>query len=163
METTPVQDTPKIDDEAYAQAKATAKARLISLLDRGMTNDRLSVPLPATVYGEWVFNDPANIARFQAMGFEVDDTYAKQSALHGNNRIADVVFMTCPMYVRDAIQEIKAERFANMHGKPGSKTHRELKEERDFRGKADLPVVNQSVQESVNGDAIREALGQQSA
>jgi len=148
--------------EQYAKAKAEAKARMLTLLDRGVTNDRLLVPLPSDTYGEWVPNNPSDVARFESMGFKIDDTYAKSHAIHGSNRVADIIFMTCPMYVKEAINEIRAERFEKLHGKPDVKTKRELKEERDFRGKSDLPVVNSSVQETVDGDAIRQALGQQS-
>jgi hypothetical protein len=136
--------------------KEEAKALFLSLRDRGIVNERFNIPLPSDIYGEWVVNDPIEINRFLAMGFEFGDQYAKQSAIHGTARIADVVFMTAPRFVKEAIDEVNRERFEAMHGAPGRRKN--LKEERDLASKSELPIVNQSSQEAVDINAIKAAL-----
>lgn len=147
-----------LSPEEYAAKLAETEAKLLTLLDRGHVNQRLFVPLPAGVYGEWVRNDPVEVERFRAMGFEIDDKYAASNATSGNNRIADVVHMVAPKYVKDAIDKIRNRRFEEMHGKAGQKRRTNLKEERDFGSKVDFPVVNESVNESISGNDIASAI-----
>lgn len=149
---------PSEPSEDYAKAKAAARARIVTILDRGITNERLNVDIPADVYGEWVLNIPTEVQRFQSMGFEIDDKFSAGKAVHGNAKIGDTVFMTCPRYVKEVIDEVRMERFIAMHGKPGS-ANRKLKEETDFASKSELPTVNTSTSEQIGIDEIRKALG----
>lgn len=163
MTTRTVEVTAKSTGEAeaptaeYLKARAEAKARIVQILDRGITNERLNVKVPDDVYGEWVLNIPTEVSRFENMGFKLDDKYSAGQAVHGNAKIGDTVFMTCPKYVREVIDEVRMERFVAMHGKPGS-PKRKLKEETDFQNQAGLPVVNTSSSETIGIDEIRKAL-----
>ena len=152
--------------ESFASlSRSEKKARLSVVLERGMTAERLTVRLPAGVYGEWVANDSMEIARLQGMGFEVDTKYAPNRALHGSGsgeaRVADVIFMTTSMETKELIDEIRADNFVRTHGKPGKKTP--LKEETEFATKAagdGIRVINESDASSVNAEELRAALFQ---
>lgn len=136
--------------------KEEAKALFLSLSDRGVVNQRLNIPIPDDMYGEWVYNDPIEINRFQLMGFREGAEFAEKSALHGRSRISDVVFMIAPKFVKEAIDEVTRERFAKTHGSPNKRS--ETKEARDLAEHSELPVVNSSSEESIGLDEIRKAL-----
>lgn len=129
-------------------------ARLAKILDRGMISDRLHVTLPDDKYGEWVHNDPVEINRMQAMGFDEDREYAVKNSMHtdatGRAVVGDVVFMVAPMWVKEAIDAHAAKRYEQAHGK--KKTEEEkfamLTNQQGF------PVVNKSNSNVVDGKDI---------
>lgn len=138
------------------------KARLASVLERGLTSDRLNVSLPDNLYGEWCPNDQMEIARYETMGFEIDTKYAPKRALHGSGsgeaRVGDVVFMTTNRETHELIEEIRREQFEAQHGKPNSKIQRE---EREFKAGASaegVKTITESVASTANYDALKQAL-----
>ena len=137
--------------------KEQVKARFVSILDRGITNDRYAVPLPPDVHGEWALNKAQDIDRMKSMGFEIDLTYATDRALHndgtGNPIVGDTIFMTQPMWLHEVYEETRKKKYAEMHG--SLKKNKNLAEE--VPG-TDLPVVNSSVSEVVNSTQIATSL-----
>lgn len=115
------------------EERALRKARLAVQLDRGMIQDRLSVPLPADVHGEWVRNDALEIHRLETLGFKVDTEFAKARALHsdGSNAavVGDVIFMITSRENKEIIDEIRHEQFLAQNAP------RKSKEEKDFEAK----------------------------
>lgn len=139
--------------------KAEKKARLASVLERGLTIDRLKVDLPPDLYGEWVPNDESEISRMQLMGFEVDTTYAPKRALHGSGsgeaRVSDVIFMVTNAETKALIDEIRKDKFIETHGSPNrDKRTMKQKEEAEFQSGSPLPTVNESASSSVQGQEI---------
>lgn len=135
------------------------RARIATVLDRGVVGVRLSVDLPPGMYGEWVANDPESIFRMQTLGFDIDTEYAKQRALHNNGTdqsvVGDVIFMTCPQEVKDEIELVRQEKFNRDNRKRTG-----LKEENvaDDIKREGLPVTNSSTQEIVNTGQIKQAI-----
>lgn len=144
------------------ESRAELKARLVTVYSRGVVGDRLSVPLPDDLYGEWVPADKMEVYRMESMGFKIDTEHASKRALHddgtgGESRIADVVFMTCPKETKEIIEEIKREQYNDANSPRGGKQ----KEERDFAAETrqvGLPDATKSRVENVNIDNIRSAL-----
>lgn len=86
------------------------RQRVASVGSRGIISARLDVELPPELHGEWV--ERMNVGRiheYETMGFKVDDTYAKDKALHSDGTdapiIGDVVFMTIPKWKKELHQE----------------------------------------------------------
>lgn len=146
------------------QSKAEMKARLVQVLERGMVHDRMMVPLPSDVHGEWVRNDPLEIARMQTLGFQIDHEYAPKRALHSDGTsaavVADVIHMICPKEVKETIDEIRHEQFHRLNAPKAAKEDRELiaNTMRDTEG--EIRPFADSVTHSVDRDAIAEALRQ---
>lgn len=109
----------KTEDKDATNARAARKAKLARVLDMGYLNDRLAVPLPTDVHGEWVRDDPLEIQRKMELGFQIDTKYAAPKALHsdgtGKPKIGDVVFMVTSKENFDLLEEIRREKFAEMH------------------------------------------------
>ena len=143
----------ELSDEEYT-------ARLATVLDRGLVSTFLSVDLPADLHGEWVSNHPIDIDRLKALGFEVDTQYA--SAMHGGGSgekvVGDVIHMVQPMRAHLLVEEFKAKRYQEMHGKKTDTKIEGSKEERDFKSQVGLPVIDESSTESVNASQIEAAL-----
>lgn len=95
------------------------RARLIKIRERGYISQRLDVELPPDLHGEWVLNDPAEIARMQSLGFDIDTVHAASKALHsdgsGKAIVGDVIFMTCPKEIKEDIDWAEAERMRQFH------------------------------------------------
>jgi hypothetical protein len=148
--------------KARQEKRAAAKAKLVTVLDRGVTGDRIQVELPADKYGEWVPNDKMEIYRMEAMGFHVDTEYASKRALHdkggdGTSIIADTIFMVCEKETKELIQEIERERYEAANSPRGGRQ----KEERDFANEAKqvgLPDATKSRIDSTNLSSIKAAL-----
>lgn len=109
------------------------KAFLVTALERGIINDRMCVPLPADLHGEWVRRDQFEIEQMKRLGFRIDTEYATQRSLNsdgtGAAMVADVVFMVTERWNKEVIDEVKHEKFLEMHSpKRASKN----KEEKDF-------------------------------
>lgn len=136
--------------------RAERKAKLASILERGIVGDRLYVDLPSDVHGEWVPDDPLEIHRMQALGFEVDKTYSVKRALHaggdGVSKVGDVVFMTCPMEIKEIVDEIRLE---NYH-KTNTKGYQ--KEEKDFAKDAENLAIGGAIVESKERDVKKEEI-----
>jgi hypothetical protein len=131
MQSSPVPGVSRMTPEE----RAKRKAKLIQSFDRGVVHDRLSVPLPSDMHGEWCRNDPLEIDRLKTLGFEIDREHAVNRSLHDDGSgaaiVGDVIFMTCPREVKEIIDEIRQEKFIAMNGKPGD-TRGKSKEEREF-------------------------------
>lgn len=101
--------------------RAKRKAKLVSILDRGIVADRLKVDLPSDKYGEWVADDPVEIARMEAMGFRRDTEYSTARSLHSTGtkegKVGDVIFMVCEKETKEIIDEIRREQYNRRHGK----------------------------------------------
>lgn len=168
----PVEATVVVDpsntksDDFSNLTKEQKKARLATVLDRGMTADRLHVNLPDDLYGEWVPADDNEIVRMQGMGFELDNKYAPKRALHGGGtgeaRVGDVVFMTTNRETKELIDEIRREKYIEVHGKPGSESIHQQREEREFnaasKGTEGITGITESSTARADAAALREAL-----
>jgi hypothetical protein len=117
------------------EERAKRKALLIQSFDRGVVHDRLTVPLPADMYGEWCRNDPLEIDRLRTLGFDIDREHAVHRRLNddggGAAIVGDVVFMTTSRENKELIDEIRHDRFIAINGKPGD-SKAKTKEEREF-------------------------------
>jgi hypothetical protein len=158
------------DDEArlvgykvlYAKQR---KAKIARVLDRGFINERLEVELPPELHGEWVRDDSIEIDRMRALGFEVDKQYATKRSLHSGGdataKVGDVIFMVCSKEDYMLQEEVRRERFEQMHGKPG-KRDKQL-EERAFEGQVktetpEVPVIDDSHAREAEASDIRAAV-----
>lgn len=119
------------------------KARLASVYHRGLVGDALHVELPPDIHGEWVPRHEAAINRKLSLGFVIDQEYApkQKKSLHnqgdGASHVADVVFMTCPKETKELLDEIKADKFKEMHAPKAGKQ----KEEKNFLSQADAETA----------------------
>jgi hypothetical protein len=140
---------------------------LAKVLDRGHVNARLQVDLPLDTHGEWVPNDPMEVMRKKSLGFQIDDKYAAGNALHsdgtGKPIVGDVIYMTCPMRLKQAYDKLAAKRYEENHG--NQKKVRDAKEEKEFKGRTNQPgyinaeaaKVDQSTLESIDQSVITAA------
>lgn len=147
--------------------KEVIRAKIARILERGIINERLQVLLPSDVHGEWVPDDATEITRMKDMGFEIDTQYAKNRVLHaggdGALRTGDVVFMVCPKYVKDIIDEVKHTRYMETHfPKKNAKGKTSQGEESAFQsqvaGNLDMPVIEESTTHRVTKSEIEAAL-----
>ena len=135
------------------EEKAQYKRKLITAFDRGVVHDRLFVPLPPDVHGEWCRNDPLEIERLKTIGFEVDTKYAPQRALNSDGTgaaiVGDVIHMVIPREMKEVIDEIRQEKFMRMNGRPGDKNAK-TREEQVFETQSRLetggyvPTISES-------------------
>lgn len=107
-------------------------AHVASVLDRGITNSRLKVPLPDDLVGEWVPSDAQSIYEKQSLGFVMDDKYALKHALHSDGTdksiIGDVVHMIAPKRLMNAIEKKRRSDFDLRHG-AGARRKRQVEEQ----------------------------------
>lgn len=127
--------------------KKEFKARIARVVTRGYIIDRLNVQLPEDVHGEWISDDPVAIAEAQALGFEIDKTYAVKNALHSNAageaKVGDVIFMTMPKWQKEIIDEAKLEERQRFHGIKGKgKPAEESQYEANIA--KETPLINES-------------------
>lgn len=112
------------------------KAKLASILDRGIVEDRLKVDLPSDLHGEWVRNDPLEINRLKLLGFKVDEEYATKRSIHSDGSdsavVGDVVHVVCPKEIKEVINEIREEQILRQHAKKKVKDGEVNKEESEF-------------------------------
>ena len=154
-----------IQDELMKMEPHERVARLVSVMDRGMTGERLKVDLPNDIYGEWVPNDKMEIYRMESMGFRVDEEYAMKNALHndgtGKPIIGDVIFMTTPKLIREAQVEATRRKYIETHGDPKDKK-RLHSEEKAFlsslKTAGGVPAVNVGSEEAVGTQEIVDSL-----
>jgi hypothetical protein len=138
------------------ETRAQRKARLAQVFDRGAIGDRLHVDLPSGYRGEWVpTNDGGiNVNRKKALGFWIDNEFAKKhSELHdkgdSGSHVGDVVFMVCTAETAEILDEIRRERYNEVHNPKGGKQ----KEELDYLRQADEETVP-SAQSTVDSASI---------
>lgn len=143
------------------EERAKKKARLATLLDRGIVSDRLQVALPPDKHGEWVRNDPLDIHRLETLGFEVDHEFAPSRALHSDGSgaavVGDVIFMITSRENKELIDEIRHEQFL------AANNPKKSKEEVDFEANVrstggDVPVFTDSKQRVVRKEQIADVL-----
>jgi hypothetical protein len=152
--------------ESEIEDRTSKKARLAAILDRSVVGDRFRVPLPAHLHGEWMRNDPSDIARAQALGFKIDNEHAPKRALHGDGTgsaiVGDVIHMTCLKETKELIDEIRQEQFFARNAKPGEK--KVLGEEKAFMNatKNDtggiIPTFTESTVQNPRLQDIRDAV-----
>lgn len=139
-ETPNVIEQGKISPEALSRIekaeKGELKAKLASILDRGIIADRLIVDLPDGIHGEWCRNDPLEIRRLESLGFRVDTEFASKRAIHSDGSdssiVGDVIHMICPKEVKEVIEEIRHEQVIKQHMKKKKGNAEVNKEETDF-------------------------------
>jgi hypothetical protein len=141
-----------IDDDKRKEFRAKAA----KVLSRIVVADRLAVELPGDVHGEWIRDEPTAIAEAQALGFELDSTYAVKNKLHtdaaGKAKIGDTIFMTIPRWQKEEIDKIKQEHYNKLHGVRGSKPAEELNYESNISSAT--PVINESKTSNVSLSTI---------
>jgi hypothetical protein len=144
------------------EERARKKARLATVLDRGVVQDRLEVKLPPDVYGEWVRDDPLEIHRLRTMGFEIDREHAPNQSLHndgtGAARVADVVFMTTTRENKELIDEIRHEQMMRLHDPRKGREERELQANIAAESGGDVPTFTESQTHSARTADVAAAL-----
>ena len=155
----------KLSPADVKQLRAERKAKFARILERGVLVDRLAVDLPPNVHGEWCSNDPVEIERLRGLGFEIDTKYAPARRLHdkGTNEsiVGDVIHMTCDMETWEILQEIRKEKFQELHGKPNDKGKVGPQiEERQFAASVgdSLPLIQEGDTRATSGAEILNAI-----
>lgn len=154
-----------IQEELLKMDPQERVAKLVSVMDRGMTGERLKVDLPNDMYGEWVPNDKMEIYRMESMGFRIDEEYAMKNALHndgsGKPIIGDVIFMTTPMLIREAQTEATRRKYIETHGDPREKKKLHSEEKAylsSLKTQGGVPAVVNSSEEQVGTQEIVDSL-----
>lgn len=115
-----------------SRSKADLKAIMVDILDRGVTASRLDLDVQPDIHYEWVPNNALDKSRMKTFGFEV--LSRSRHLLSGNPLhegggdeiiVGDVIAMGCSKVRKQALDEVKSERFIAMHGRPGSKVQAE--------------------------------------
>ena len=150
-----------------SMSKSDLRAKMVEILDRGVTSDRLHLDVDPDIHYEWIPNKTEDINTYKTYGFEVlSRKYVRGgNPLHeqGGDEIivGDVIAMGCSKARKEVIDEIRLERFTAMHGKPGSNTQ---KEEGDFSNaartlkEAGIDHFAESKTESVSGAELEAAI-----
>lgn len=129
------------------EMKKAFKAQLAGVVTRGFVVDRLNVPLPPDVYGEWIHDDPVALTEAKILGFEIDKEFAAKHNLHsdgaGNAKIGDTIFMTIPKWKKDIIEQAKLEQYHRFHGKDG-KTKPAEENQYAANIAKETPIINES-------------------
>lgn len=152
-------------------AKFGGKKIVAEVYERGVVGDRLHVDLPPELVGQWVPNDAMAVYRMEALGYVVDKKFAPMRRLHdkgdGASYVGDVVHMIAPRQIRDAIDEVKKERYERINGKRGQSKQ---KEEKDFENQqkqlegAGIKTINDSKVHTVDSiDEIRRIIDPEGA
>lgn len=149
---------------ALVARKAARRALIAEHADRGFASARLAVNLPKDTYGEWVLDDPAEIGRFEMMGFrKATPAEFPNASAHGSGvdeiKVADVVLMVADAEVKELIDEHRSNVFKKRHGDPSRRIKGSLIEEQEFKTSAELPVIDESSTMSVGESEIRAATG----
>jgi hypothetical protein len=112
--------------------KAQLKAKMVDILDRGVTTSRLDLDVQDDIHYEWIPNNAAEKNRMRTLGFEVlsrKEHLKSGNPLHEGGAdeiiVGDVIAMGCSKVRKQALDEIKSERFIAMHGKAGSNVQAE--------------------------------------
>ena len=104
-----------------AKERASKKAKLAQVLDRGMVSARIAVknPDPSKHY-EWPRNTDVDIDRWKSLGFELEQdkktSIEEKAGLHGQGDsrivVGDAVLMSTSKENYEILEELKAERKA---------------------------------------------------
>jgi hypothetical protein len=161
-----------VTEEMVKETREQRKARVASLLDRGVVIDRLIVNLPPEYHGEWVAKDDISIMRWKALGFWVDGTdghpqFSTARALHSDGTtlpmIGDTIFMVTTRENKELIDEVRREQYERTHGKPGEVAVSQREEKSFKRAVADAglptPVIEESKASPVGKAEIEAILG----
>lgn len=137
------------------------RAKLAQVLDRTLTIDRLKVDLPEDLTGGWCATDSLSIAQWELRGYQIDTQYATKNSLNdtadGRARIADVVHMIRPKWMKEEEDKMIQKRYVETH----LRDRRKQKEESDFiadNARIGMPPILQSQAETVTGTQIEESL-----
>lgn len=132
------------------------KAKIVSVLERGLTGDRLQVDLPPELTGEWVSKSKLEIYRMEGLGYKVDTEYAVKNKLHdqgdGSSVIGDVIYMTTTKENKELINETILEMMDQAHN---PKRQREDTEHTNVIDRIGMPVIKTSRAEIVNSEQIK--------
>jgi len=135
------------------------KARRAEILDRGILFDRLNVPIPPDLYGEWARNDALYMDHMRGLGFWVDTTYATKRALHSDgsssNIVGDVIYMVTTKENKKLIEQVRQEQTIREHRSP--KQAREEAEGRDAVPR-EIPTFSESTSRTVSASEIKDVL-----
>lgn len=146
-------------EEFYALPVDKQKARLVTILDRGIVFDRLKVDLPNDLHGEWCRNDPLEIDRMRTLGFWVDTTYATRRRLHsdgsGANIVGDVIHVVTTKENKKMIDRVQLENQERFNKRP-----KDAPEETTGRSSvpSEIPVFSQSTQRPATVSDVVDAL-----
>lgn len=138
------------------ETREQRRARLVSILDRGVIHDRLHVEVPPDKHVEWVRNNPLDIDAMKMLGFSIDTEYSTKRNIHSDgtsaNVVGDVIAMVCEKEVKEDIDWARAERVKQMN-----KPHRAGKAEREFQASVDpeiVPTTNSSLRSVTLNEAL---------
>lgn len=155
----------ELSPEDVKKLRAEKKAKFARILERGVLVDRLAIALPPTIHGEWVNRDPTEVARLEQLGFRIDTEYAPKHRLHdqGTNEavVGDTVHMICDMDTYQILEEIRRDKFQELHGKPDSKGKVGPQiEEKTFAASVGpgIPIIQESDTRSAGSAEIKNAL-----
>ena len=100
-----------------AKERASRKAKLAQVLDRGMVSARIAVKNPdPNKHYEWPRNTETDIDRWKALGFELEQDKKTSPGLHGQGDsrivVGDAVLMSTSKENHEILEELKAERKA---------------------------------------------------
>lgn len=156
------------DAEHATETKQERRARIASVLERGIINTRLNVELPPGRHGEWVRDDSVQIDRMRSLGFDIEKEFGHKGSLHdggdGAARVGDVIFMTCSTEDYELIREVKRERYMEQHDPKGLDELKASREEQDFKDQLaaqapELPLIEESSKKVARKDDIAAAIG----
>lgn len=140
-----------LTEERIKKARAEKKARFARVLERGFIVDRLDVSesCPADLHAEWVNVDPIEIERKRALGYTiVDADWARRKSLNSDGSskaiVGDVVLMACPKEDYELLEEVRLERFKEMHGPKKSQVEEtQFKTQMAAGDQKILPVIDE--------------------
>lgn len=147
----------------FALPEDQQKAKVASILDRGVIHDRLKVNIPPDLHGEWVRNEPLDIDRMRTLGFWIDDTYATRRALHSDgtsaNIVGDVIHMVTTRQNKKMIDHVRNE----MQERSMRNPRKAIEEEGAGFGSASkpdavIPTFSESSQRLVTAADVKAAL-----
>ena len=98
-----------------AKERASKKAKLAQVLDRGMVSARIAVKNPdPNKHYEWPRNTETDIDRWKSLGFELEQDKKVAAKLHGQGDsrivVGDAVLMSTSRENYEILEELKAER-----------------------------------------------------
>jgi hypothetical protein len=129
----------ELDEQLLNSIPKLEKGRVVEIYSRSITEDRLKVPLPPELHGEWVLNNELEINRKKALGFVIDTKYAMGHALHHDGAtptIGDVIHMITRQENMDILKQVAKDRYFEAHAT------RKQKEEKDFvENNKNTPIV----------------------
>lgn len=137
------------------ETREQRRARLVSILDRGVVHDRLHVEVPPNKHVEWVRNTPLDVDAMKVLGFSIDTEFAVKRNIHSDgtsaNVVGDVIAMVCDKEVKEDIDWARAERLKRVHNPRAGKA------EREFQASVD-PEIQPSTNSSLRSVTLNEAL-----